>query len=192
MSATRDELDPELLRRSAFTSIGLFNVSEGSLIVSDPRYEVNPRLNWTIPNATPGDWFGVVKVAPDHCIAELIEFSVDTTSEAQRRIAKESCAWKEQKQLVVDSAKMGIFDAKLYRTNGAVDLDAGVMTRSIKAERWFAHCAHITKRANSIFGVAASTMPGGVVSCSGGGDGIYVVSTLMENDLVCAVKIEFD
>ena len=97
--------------------------------------------------------------------------------------------------LGVDSAMMGIFDAKFYKVNGAVkgkDLDAGVMSsRSFKGQKWYAHCAHITDRKNSIFGVDASKMPGGMVSRSGFGDGRYEASTYCENELVCGVKIEF-
>eukprot|EP01033_Poteriospumella_lacustris_P006803 gene6803-4906_t len=177
MSVKREEIDPELLSRSAYTSIGLFNVSEGRLIVSDPSYEVHPALNFIIENATPGHWFGVVKVASEdygNRIAELIGFSVHTSAEGQACIMDGRCLWEQQQTLGVDSGMMGIFDAKFYKVNGAVkgkDLDAG--------------------RENSIFGVDASKMPGGMVSRSGFGDGRYEASTYCENELVCGVKIEF-
>lgn len=201
MSVKREEIDPELLSRSAYTSIGLFNVSEGRLIVSDPSYEVHPALNFIIENATPGHWFGVVKVASEdygNRIAELIGFSVHTSAEGQACIMDGRCSWEQQQTLGVDSGMMGIFDAKFYKVNGAVkgkDLDAGVMSviypPSFTGQKWFAHCAHITKRENSIFGVDASKMPGGMVSRSGFGDGRYEASTYCENELVCGVKIEF-
>ena len=92
----REEIDPELLSRSAYTSIGQFNVSKGRLIVSDPRYEVRPGLNFIIENATPGHWFGVVKVVASeeygNRIAELIGFSVHTSAKGQACIMDGRCS----------------------------------------------------------------------------------------------------
>eukprot|EP01033_Poteriospumella_lacustris_P014380 gene14380-10277_t len=119
MSAKREEIDPELLSRSAYTSIGQFNVSKGRLIVSDPRYEV---------------------ASEDYdSIAELIGFSVHTSAEGQACILDGRCSWEQQQMLGVDSAMMGIFDFKFYKANGAVkgkDLDAGLSTASNSSSKY--------------------------------------------------------
>lgn len=173
--------------------IGEFEVTSGTLRVSDPCYETSTWCSGQVEGARTGKWTAFVKRGELEDwglrVAELAVFS-------GRLSPKSRLNWNPVKfEVGVDSGQAGIFDLAHYRNKMSVtpadfpsrtEENAWVFDRLKDDPFYAACCAHTSCIAG------AGVLRFGAVSSSGIGDGGYD-AFVARNDKgeVVAVKIEF-
>lgn len=165
--------------------LGTFEVTQPELIISDPCYAPGTWCMGTIPNAQPGIWEAEIGFSHegkcDAAVAYLAAFHQQCPSKGQL-IAQE-----ELFEVGVDSSQAGVFDKPFYRAGAG----AGQTPTEDALEAWYACCCDQT------LCYQAGTIPHGVVSSSGYGDGVYVcysyhLPRTQGEDITWGVMINFD
>ncbi|OJT57360.1 hypothetical protein [Bacillus licheniformis] len=98
--------------------LGTFEIKSGSVIVSDPCYEVGAWCQAKIDNVETGEWLAFVKQSDEGSWgirnAELIIFHIN-------KMNRESFKWSmEDAYIGVDSGQAGIYDINAYRNNDLI------------------------------------------------------------------------
>ena len=166
--------------------IGTFTVTSGKLVVSDPCYTLGTWCMGHLDKVRNGKWKASVihsdEASWGNRIAEVTAWIGRKPGHAA---AWEKCAF----EVGVDSGQAGIFDSNHYRR----DADAkgykytGEDGPIVPDEPWYSMCCDQTQTVNS-----AGVVPGGVVSCSGFGDGGYDAFVLKDKSgKIVAVRIVF-
>lgn len=161
-------------------SIGAFEVSSGTVIVSDPCYKLPVKsYQGELENVKKGTWNASVTINEGRC-GELIA----THSESPKRLVR----WKRAPfEVGVDSGQAGIFDKSVYDNEETVT-EEPKFTFSRPDYKWYCMCCDRTLYTD----IRAGVVPGGAVSQSGYGDGGYDCYTIKDRDgEIIAIKIVF-
>jgi hypothetical protein len=161
--------------------LGKFDVITGTVVLSDPCYEINGGCQQVIENILPGTWECKI-LGWDGRVAELMARHSTNVG----RNAK----WTEGPgKIGVDSGQAGIFDEAHYRDDAVEDGVARIGPDVICPEEpWYSLCCDRSLNSKS----GAGVIPFGVVSSSGYGDGEY--SCYIQRDKkvqVIGIKIVF-
>jgi hypothetical protein len=153
--------------------LGTFENKSGTLVVTDPAYDLGTWCQSVIENAAKGKWFAFVDKGRFtklgiRCM-QLHAVHEDALYE------KVTYKWEESgPEICVDSANAGIFDLDAYPKG--------------KTDDFIQQCYELTNTKKG-----AGVIEGGVVSDSGLGDGIYDVYVATDNDgRTVAVTIVFE
>lgn len=164
--------------------LGMFEVTSGKVIVSDPCYELNlgDRCQGVLENVKTGLWKAHVEKGHDMgwgiCCEELVAKHSDIDSVRDMNIIPASFT------VCVDSGQAGIFDASVYRNDETVQKSSSF----IPDEPWYSSCCDQT-----LSDQQAGIINGGVVSSSGYGDGSYEAWYAMDtNGEIVAIGINFN
>lgn len=145
-----------------FISLGNFQVESGRLMVTDPCYG-HDGIHNVLNNVANGNWYAFVTINSESQIATLV---------ATKRCSVMTERHKADFTVYVDSGQAGIFDVAHYANNddvGSYEAFSNVPFRDSKDhEPWYKMCCDRTLDETS-----AGTIPFGVVSSSGYGDGGY-------------------
>jgi len=169
------------------TPVGRFRVVSGRVIVSDPCYEIGTWCQGILEKVRKGQWACHILLARegacDMCVAELIARRTAPGNPAESR-------WtEEQFEVGVDSGQAGLFDLAHYRDDHAAQAVERLSHESIcPDEPWYSLCCDRTSGSE----MGAGTIPYGVVSSSGFGDGSYRCFTQRDRDgYITAIRIVF-
>lgn len=166
--------------------IGEFEVWSGTLLISDPCYELDREEldgQEIVEKSGDGIW----------CFYNFREgYEVLRAFAVLKDIEKESAGFtiQELSRLLVDSGQIGIFDADMYRKDGQFPKDyVPLCCYSDREEGWVfkAACCDCTL-SREYAGVIPS---GGVTRCKGGDDGIYHGCIYRYKGQAVAVMLEF-
>lgn len=168
-------------------NIGSFEVISGEVMVSDPCYEVGTWCQGKLENVLNGHWHATVLVSDEGSWGKRI---------AQLEVVHSGCTlrslssgWKQEAfEVGVDSGQAGVFDTKHYRDDKVVEGFARLSQEIICPETpWYSLCCDRTMTE-----AGAGTIPFGVVSSSGFGDGGYTCFTHRDADGdVVGIRIVF-
>jgi len=175
-----------------------FEVVSGEVMISDPCYSVPTWCQGTV-KARNGIWSPDAQIVSidgwGTRVVELVACHEDYFEIDQAHFMDEGPApvWKLLSINVgVDSGQCGIFDLSHYRDDAAAK-DAYRLTKTSigqgrdgKGEDWYGLCCD---RTLSFY--KWGTIPYGVVSSSGVGDGSYDAYAVMDGDEAIAIKIVY-
>ncbi|MBM7111671.1 DUF4241 domain-containing protein [Brevibacillus laterosporus] len=143
-------------------NLGTFQITSGTLVVSDPCYECQQGISGIVEEAAIGTWIGIID-------------QIDTGDWGER--CAYVCAYHESIDIEqvtnweacdfivgVDSGQAGIFEHQIYRVDDSVIGE----TKFMPEDRWYSSCCDQT-----LGEPKAGVINGGVVSSSGFGDGGY-------------------
>lgn len=166
--------------------IGTFELTNESVIISDPCYKKGTWCQGKLEKVKTGTWNTVVIEEDDEgLIAELIVYhdKIDKISDLDGK-------WDEQPfNIGVDSGQAGFFQEDKYRNDStSLDLPVYFMDEEEKeeGERWYGVCCNIT-----LSKMQAGVLEGGAVSSTGYGDGGYALYTVEQDNEIVAMKIIF-
>lgn len=147
-------------------TVGNFTVESGALIVTDPCYQVDEEdLQIILSNVKNGKWTACITYTDEEVVKSLVVFYGDK---------KPSGKWHEsQKTITVDSAQAGIFDLAVfgrdeaiqYKVKNVYDIEIGEC-----GTKYYVACCDVVAS-----DAQGGVVPGGAISMSGYGDGIYEV-----------------
>lgn len=171
--------DPEIHE----LELGTFQITSDKMTVSDPCYDEDVWCKNDLTNVLPGTWRATVYQSDEgewgqrmSILSAVHEDYADdnnlTRSEAPFSVA-------------VDSGQAGLFDAAHYRDSTIIP-GYGEIKEEEPSELWYNHCCEMT-----LSRIGAGTMPYGVVSTSGYGDGCYGCY-IYTNDSGWIVKVEIE
>lgn len=169
------------------TEIGSFTVKSGKLFISDPAYNYDTYYARTVPNAKNGTWNAYVQEADCGILRDRIArlYAVHES----KSINDLGLNNEELDELGVDSGQMGIFDYDAFGNDDqfSKDYQPEFNKGFAKNTKFYDACCDITLSRKS-----AGVIPGGCVSGSGYGDGVYYGFTYTnEDNEVIGVEIIF-
>jgi len=149
-------------------SLGAFENTSGTLVVSDPCYTLSDWCLIQLQNVKKGTWNAYVKYSDEgrwgtRC-AEIM---------ALHKL-KRNPTWESIGVIGVDSGQAGIFDILVFQNDATVEPREKTF---LPEEPWYSSCCDITLAENK-----AGVIPGGAVASSGYGDGVYEVFVSKNND----------
>ena len=166
--------------------LGTFQVKGNQLIVSDPsnpiECAVDDDLAWILTPAKSGEWKAIILYEEDETVAKLMACHIES---------EQNLEWVETgKDIAVDSAQAGIFDATIYGRDEMITYEVqNVYGIEMDEEGLKYYVACCDKVASDEQG---GVLIGGTVSMSGFGDGYYPVSVRYnEKDEIVAVLLDF-
>ena len=147
-------------------TVGTFIVESGKLIVTDPCYQTGEEeLQIILSNVKKGKWTASITYDEEQVIEKLI---------ALYEGKKPSGKWHVcDKPIAVDSAKAGIFDIAIFRRDDAIQYEVkNVFDIEIDEDGllYYVACCDVIDSDEE-----GGVVPGGAVSMSGFGDGMYDV-----------------
>jgi len=157
-----------------------FEITSGAMICSDPCYTTDIWCMGTVDNVKKGTWSAEVDEvemgAWGKRITQLRVYHTDSSVETM------SSKWEEfPGSFGVDSGQFGFFDSEHYRKADTVKhmdkADFGVNYDETPEDEWYRACCYLTLSPDNW-----GTIPNGVVSSSGFGDGSYDVYGLKNAD----------
>ena len=160
-----------------------FIVESGKLIVTDPCYQAGEEeLQIILSNVKKGKWTASITYDEEKVIEKL-----SVLYEGKKPSGKwHVCA----KPIAVDSAKAGIFDLEKYRRDDAIQYEVkNVFDIEIDEDGllYYVACCDVTDSDEE-----GGVVPGGAVSMSGFGDGMYDVKvTYNSSKEIVGVMIDF-
>ena len=170
-----------------------FIITSGRMVISDPSYELNELKNTTIENVKNGKWDSVVIHSDDNKhIESLIIINYKGVREDESMFNELNYIFEDENQLQrlfsVDSGQFGFFDLEGYRNNK-------------KCQKIKRHSKVIIKPEDAFYSICCDrvsstegwgTLPFGVVSSSGCGDGLYEVFALKNKQgEYCVFGVDF-
>jgi len=163
--------------------VGNFTVEDGKLLVTDPAYQPDEEdLQIILPNVKNGKWTAFISYTPEEVVESLFVFYGKK---------KPSGKWHVCEKLIgVDSAQAGIFDYKIFGRDDAIQYEVkNVHDIEIDADglKYYVACADMVAS-----DAQGGVVPGGAVSMSGYGDGMYEVKVKYNiSKEVVGVMIDF-
>lgn len=163
--------------------VGTFTVECGKLIVTDPCYQVDEEedLQIIFSNVKNGKWSASISYTPEEEVESLFVYYGEK---------KSSGKWHAcEKQIGVDSAQAGIFDLKTFGRDDAIHFEVkNVYDIEIEVGlKYFVACSDMVAS-----DAQGGIVPGGAISMSGYGDGIYEVKVKYNiSKEVIGVMIDF-
>jgi hypothetical protein len=165
-------------------TVGTFTVESGKLIVTDPCYQVEEQedLQVILLNVKNGKWTASITYTDEEVVGSLYIFY---------GVKKPSGKWHESDKLIaVDSAQAGIFDFAVFGRDEAIQYELkNVYDIEIDEDelKYYVACCDIVASE-----AQGGIVPGGAVSMSGYGDGMYVVKVKYNrSEEVVGVMIDF-
>ena len=154
------------------------------LIVSDPSYsrEQEELLACRVANPREGKWIGYIDWLDEDARVKTL-FLVNES--ILRGLNGDE--WKFQKSIGVDSAQCVISLLQDFRQDSKIDASKIVNGFSDGDDLYYDACCDITLD----YEYSAGMLPGGIVSRTGYGDGVYPVFVMKSGGIPIAVKIEF-
>jgi hypothetical protein len=160
-----------------------FEIKSGRMVISDPCYELNLPVNAIINNVKKGKWDSIVITSEDNrFIEKLIVYNIDSFISGEfgdyeiKNIQDEANLLPYE--FGVDSGQFGFFDFEGYGNNKKCERLKKFSKTKIQPENpFYSICCD---RVSS--GEGWGTLPFGVVSTSGGGDGTYEVYGLKNSN----------
>ncbi|MFP5116449.1 SMI1/KNR4 family protein [Bacillaceae bacterium C204] len=148
-------------------TVGTFTVESGKLIVTDPCYEVDEEgeLQNILSNVKNGKWTASIFYTAEEVVESLIVYYGEK---------KPSGKWRVCEKLIgVDSAQAGIFDLKTFGRDDVLQFEVKNV-HDIEIDevglKYFVACSDMVAS-----DAQGGVVPGGAVSMSGYGDGMYEV-----------------
>lgn len=178
--------------------VGSFQVENG-LIISDPSY------NFDLTKYGTGfkiqDYFSKDKVMTGEWDS-YVEYDEESGRVAMLRALNSDITYRELDELKweacdgfigVDTGQAGIYDSKYFKDDSIVGdypLAEYITNIDEKGEKWYSMCCQQTYDESNPK-KRAGTIPYGVVSSSGWGDGAYDYGVTKKNGLICGVEVLF-
>jgi len=170
-------------------NLGSFEVKGNQIIVTDPCYPLEDALDnvddlsWILEPAKSGEWKAIIIEGQDVSVSKLMACHIDFELGSE---------WIEiDKEIGVDSAMAGIFDASVYGRDEAILYDVkNIYDIEMDEEglKYYVACADIVASSDYEAGIVA----GGTVSMSGLGDGYYPIFVQYnDKNEIIAVLLEF-
>jgi len=157
--------------------LGDFEIVSGKAIVSDPCYELGTWCQGTLNKVKKGPWEAYAYILEDRSLGKRVAHLTAFHEKCLPR-APYSRDWKTEYYIGVDSGQAGIFDRSHYQDQNVVkDLPDDPID---KEDPWYSLCCDRTRE-------YGGTIPYGVVSSSGLGDGSYVCPTIYGGDDISPV-----
>ena len=174
-----------------------FKIDSGAMVVSDPCYTIDPPT-WCqgiIPNVKPGLWTAGVDMNDNGRIKSIYAYNNEAYLKNSNIIDLAYKGGELPFVVGVDSGQAGFFDQKYYRDDEiAKDLPKEFEDNYAKkpGDEWYRACA-----AQTLGEDRWGTVPYGVVSSSGWGDGSYICtgekdSAEQEYIALVIIFIEYD
>jgi hypothetical protein len=193
-----DDSQTERLRQigeERFSYIGEYEIGEftnesGTLVVSDPCYELGTWCAGQLENVATGNWKAyVIRTDEDSCGVRNAELHIYHES-VQNLKAELFNVWERSSIHVgVDSGQAGFFDLPKYRNDNVASSSKFLSAerQEDEGEKWYSACCDQTLDTKLSCGI----IDGGVVSSSGYGDGGYGLYTAEGDGRTVAAKIIF-
>ncbi|WP_341201450.1 SMI1/KNR4 family protein [Planomicrobium okeanokoites] len=163
--------------------IGHFAVESGKLVVTDPCYSIeDTEMQVHLANVKKGQWTASISYTNDETVETLTAYFAEK---------KPSGKWHVCERLIgVDSAQAGIFDAAVFGRGesipGEVENVYGIELDE-EGLKYYLACSDAVASDDQ-----GGILPGGAVSMSGYGDGMYEVSIKYNlSKEIVGVKINF-
>ncbi|GGE73696.1 SMI1/KNR4 family protein [Priestia taiwanensis] len=165
-------------------TVGIFKVESGKLIVTDPCYKVDEQeeVQIILSNVKSGNWTASISYNNEEIVKSVLAFYGEKKTRGK---------WNDCDTLIgVDSGQAGIFDFILFGRDDAIQYEVENIY-DIKIDevgiKYFVACSD-TAASDAQGGV----VPGGVVSMSGYGDGMYEVKVKYNTSKeIVGVMIDF-
>lgn len=143
-------------------NLGTFQITSGTLVVSDPCYECQQGISGIVEEATIGTWIGIIDQIDTGDWGERCAYvcAYHKSIDIEQVTNWEACDFI----VGVDSGQAGIFEHQVYRVDDSVIGE----TKFMPEDRWYSSCCDQT-----LGEPKAGVINGGVVSSSGFGDGGY-------------------
>lgn len=165
-------------------TVGTFTVGSGKLVVSDPCYQVDNEedLQIILSNVKNGKWTATISYTPEEVVKNVFVFYGEK---------KPSGKWYVCDKLIgVDSAQAGIFDIKVFGRDDAIQYEVKNVHDIEISEvglKYYVACSDMVAS-----DAQGGVIPGGAVSMSGYGDGMYEVKVKYNiSKEVVGVMIDF-
>ncbi len=179
---------PTPVAKGKLVSVGAFQTTSGTMLVSDPGYPLEhgkpESYQAVIRQAKTGAWRAealLYKPEPDdeRC-AELRVFH-------QSHAHKGPCEWVALRtEVAVDSGQAGIFELAHFHKASDVPRNYRWHDKVIDpTDRWYSLCCDVTLNAN------AGVIPHGAVASSGYGDGGYTCLVCKKRGTVLGIRLVF-
>lgn len=168
--------------------VGDFDIESGSVFVTDPCYSPGTWCQAKLDKVHNGKW-SAWTIEKDGRVAELIVscMIVDDPDDIIETLMDP--VRLKPYDIGVDSGQCGIFDAEHYQCDEDIitdpEFDAQLSHGDGKGDRWYNACCDITQSGG------ADTIPFGIVSESGYGDGSYDLFVEKHAGEIIAIKIVF-
>ena len=159
---------------------GFFEIKSGKVIVSDPCYERNTWCQGVIDKVKNGEWEAYLYIFDEgewgKRVGYLLAHHQDNT------VYPTDSNWEKQDfEVGVDSGQAGIYDEAEYH-GGEDDYGQG---------GWYDINCNLTCDRENGTTRNGGVLEGGVVSCSGYGDGGYDCRTITKDGEVVGILIDF-
>ncbi len=160
--------------------LGEFDITSGTVIVSDPCYSLGTWCQGKLENVKKGKWMAFCHKADIEHWGNRV--TVLTAMHKDLYISKDGTEIEMiplNFNIGVDSGQCGIFDIDVFKNNNAVfhvDNPDKQKDLGFEDEPWYEQCCHIT-----LSDLGAGVVPGGTVSSSGFGDGSYTCYVAYED-----------
>ncbi|MED1666028.1 DUF4241 domain-containing protein [Brevibacillus laterosporus] len=143
-------------------NLGTFQITSGTLVVSDPCYECQQGISGIVEEAAIGTWIGIIDQIDTGDWGERCAYvcAYHKSIDIEQVTNWEACDFI----VGVDSGQAGIFEHQIYRVDDSVIGE----TKFMPEDRWYSSCCDQT-----LGEPKAGVINGGVVSSSGFGDGGY-------------------
>lgn len=164
--------------------VGTFTVDSGKVIVTDPCYQKDEQddLQVILLNVKNGNWTASITYTDEEVVERLYIFY---------GVKKPSGKWHDcDKRIAVDSAQAGLFDFAAFGRDEAIEYEVeNVYDIEIDEDglKYYVACCDIVASE-----AQGGIVPGGAVSMSGYGDGMYEVKVKYNSSKeVVGIMIDF-
>ncbi len=163
--------------------VGTFTVESGKLIVTDPCYQMGEEeMQIILSNVKNGNWTASISYTHEEVVESLLVFYGEK---------KPSGKWHDCGKLIgVDSAQAGVFDITVFGRDDAIQYEVknvyDIEMDEVGLKYYVACCDMVSTDSQG------GVVPGGAVSMSGYGDGMYEVKVKYNvSKEVVGVMIDF-
>ena len=178
-----------MIATEEYVAVGKFEVESGVVIVSDPCYDKDTWCNGILKNVRKGEWVCDVIIKEESGWGKRVACLI---AKHKGTIVPDisSFQWEAQSfDVGVDSGQAGIFDEKYFKDDKVIRNVKRLNESKIicAGEPWYSMCCDRTLNSEH----EAGTIPCGVVSSSGLGDGAYVCHTVKSGKQIVGIFIDF-
>ena len=149
-------------------SLGTFENTSGTLVVSDPCYTLSVWCLIQLQNVKKGTWNAYIEYSDEG------RWGIRCAKIMALHDSEKTPTWESIGVIGVDSGQAGIFDILVFQNDATVEPKEKTF---LPKEPWYSSCCDLTLAENQ-----AGVIPGGAVASSGYGDGVYEVFVSKNND----------
>ncbi|MBO1511370.1 SMI1/KNR4 family protein [Metabacillus bambusae] len=165
-------------------TVGTFTVESGKVIVTDPCYQVDEEedLQIILSNVKNGNWTASITYSDEEVVESLLVFYGEKKPSGKWHVC--------DKPIAVDSAQAGIFDLAGFGRDEVIQYEVknvyDIEIEEVGLKYYVACCDMVASDAQG------GVVPGGAISMSGYGDGMYEVKVKYNiSKEVVGVMIDF-